>query len=151
MIAGVDPGLTGAIALLHDDGRFFGVFDMPTMAKGSGKKRCVNAADLSKILSDQHEMTVKVVLERVSAMPKQGVSSVFSFGESYGVCRGVVAALGIPLEQVTPQAWKKKFSLIGKDKDAARTLAIETWPLAPLSRKKDQGRADALLIAKFGL
>ena len=83
-------------------------------------------------------------------MPGQGVASMFNFGMGYGIIQGVVSALGIPYELVTPQSWKKRAGLIGKDKDNARTMAQQLYPDAPLGRKKDIGRADALLIARFG-
>lgn len=147
VVIGIDPGLTGAIAVL---GEAIEAYDMPVMAKGTGKKQQVNAAEVANILLC-HQGAATVYLERVAAMPKQGVSSTFSFGETFGVMRGVTAALGIPLELVTPQSWKRRFSLLGADKDAARTKAIELFPEAPLSRKKDIGRAEALLIAVYGL
>jgi crossover junction endodeoxyribonuclease RuvC len=75
----------------------------------------------------------------------------FAFGESFGVIRGVVSALGMPLELVTPATWKRRFGLIGAEKDAARTKATELYPGIILARKKDVGRADALLIARYGL
>lgn len=151
MIIGIDPGLTGAIAWLNeDDLSFINVVDMPTMAL-TGARRQVNAAELAKIINETLDKEVGIIyLERVSAMPKQGVSSVFSFGMSYGIVLGVVAALGLPMALATPQSWKKRAGLIGKEKDAARTLAQQLYPAAPLGRKMDCGRADALLIARFG-
>ncbi len=143
---GIDPGLKGAIALLKDD-ELLAVYDMPVMA-GTGKRQQVNAAELSRILSG-YEISV-AYLERVSAMPKQGVSSMFSFGTSYGIVIGVLATLSIPMVLVSPQSWKAKAGIRGKDKDYARTLAQQLYPSAELGRKKDIGRADAILIARFG-
>lgn len=154
MIIGIDPGNTGAIAVLAEGGRLIAIHDMPLMA--NGKKQQVNPSELTNILREyltgRYELAVgpTVHLERVSAMPGQGVSSMFNFGMGFGVIQGVVAALGIPVKLVTPQSWKKRAGLIGKDKDNARTLAQQLYPSAPLGRKKDIGRADAILIAKFG-
>lgn len=143
---GIDPGNTGAIAFIH--GRFVTVVDMPLMA--NGKKQQVNPAELSRILMDNiHEFDCEIFIEKVSAMPGQGVSSMFNFGMGYGVIQGVVAALGYRYQLVTPQKWKKVAGLIGKEKDNARTLAQQLYPDAPLGRKKDIGRADAILIAHY--
>ncbi len=151
MIVGIDPGLDGAIAFLKDSLELVLAEDMPTYA-GTGTRREVNESELAKILkraysSGGHDA---VYLERVSAMPGQGVSSMFSFGCSYGIVRGVLSALEFPYELVTPQSWKKRAGLIGRDKDAARSMAQQLYPTAPLARKKDIGRADAILIARFG-
>jgi len=148
MKIGVDCGISGAIALLNDNGSFISVHDMPVMA-GTGKRQQVNASELAKIFRSMFEGG-EAYVERVSAMPKQGVSSMFSFGTSYGIVLGVLAAIGIPTILVTPQSWKKRAGLTGKEKDYARTLAQQLYPAAELGRKKDIGRADALLIARFG-
>ena len=90
------------------------------------------------------------VIEQVGAMPKQGVSSTFKFGASFGLVRGVVLALGVPLHHVTPGVWKKHFRL-NSDKEKARALALRFWPASEhFSRKKDHGRAEAALIARYG-
>lgn len=148
IIIGIDPGITGAIAIIDDSGNLVGIHDMPTMPKGAGKKKQINPCSLVGMLSGYGRVTA--YLERVSAMPGQGVSGVFTFGECFGVIRGVLAAAYIPLVLVTPQSWKRRFGLIGTEKDAARTKAIELYPAASLARKKDIGRADALLIARYG-
>jgi crossover junction endodeoxyribonuclease RuvC len=145
---GIDPGITGAIAFLdNDDLSFIKVENMPIMA--NGKKNQVNPYALSKMMESLPANT-PVFLERVSAMPGQGVTSMFSFGMSFGIIQGVCAGLFLPIHLVTPQSWKKRAGLIGKDKDMARTLAQQLYPTAPLSRKKDIGRADSILIARFG-
>jgi crossover junction endodeoxyribonuclease RuvC len=144
---GIDPGITGALSCL-EDGKIADLCDMPVIELPSGKHQ-VNAAQLAKILTAWKDNSI-VILERVSAMPGQGVSSMFNFGMGYGIIQGVVMAIGIPMTLVSPQVWKKKAGLIGKDKDYARTLAQQLWPSAELGRKKDIGKADALLIAKFG-
>lgn len=146
---GVDPGVSGAIAFLTDKGQE--VFDMPVMA--SGKKQQINPYELHhllvKMLAGRAAQSV-VYLEQVSAMPGQGVSSTFGFGVSFGIIQGVVAGLGVPLVMVTPTTWKRRAGLLGKEKDQARTLAQRLYPTAELGRKKDIGRADAILIARFG-
>jgi crossover junction endodeoxyribonuclease RuvC len=159
MKIGIDPGITGAIAVLKDDLTSWspnfpypGLYDMPVMAMG--KHQQVNTAELAKILSgiahkvDAVETTV--YLEQVNAMPGQGVVSMFNFGMSYGAVLGVCGALMFPVVMVRPNAWKKTANLIGKPKEAARTLAQQLYPELDLSLKKHVGRADALLIARFG-
>ena len=150
MRIGIDPGNTGAIALLSGS-KLVSLSDMPLMA--NGKKQQINAAELASIVEDMKLIggEVTAVVERVGAMPGQGVSSMFNFGMGYGVIQGVLAATGTPYILVTPQAWKKEAGLISKDKDMARTLAQQLFPDAPLARKKDIGRADAILIAHFGI
>ena len=142
-IIGIDPGsVSGAFAILSEDHVF--VDDLPTVDKG------LNAPELARLF--RVERPFVAVLERVSAMPKQGVSSSFNFGRAYGTIMGVLAALEVPLVLVTPSMWKGHFRLHGKDRDrdAGRELAIRLYPeVTGLSRKKDGGRADALLIARW--
>jgi len=149
MIIGIDSGYTGAICVLDTDTICF--FDMPLMTSKTGKN-LLNVSELSKILG-QYKGLATVYLEQVHAMPSQGVSSTFRFGECYGAIQGVAITLGFPVVYITPQAWKKKFGLIGSDKDYARTLAINNFPQYAdmIARKKDIGRADALWIAQYGL
>ena len=145
---GIDPGIHGALACLTDS--TCQVVDMPVMI-ATGKRFQVNAAELGKIIKKWSEGNSCIAyLERVSAMPLQGVSSMFSFGVSYGIVQGVLGALQIPVVLATPTTWKKRAGLLGKEKDAARTLAQQLFPQVELSRKKDIGRAEALLIAKYG-
>jgi len=149
-IIGIDPGLTGAIAVLCDR---IVLIDMPTTAKVSGKGNEVNAYELCSIIREWGSKGETVVyVEKVTAMTGNGVTSSFSFGDSAGVVRAAVACAGLPVNYVTPQAWKKHFGLINTQKDAARTKAIQLFPSASsdLARKKDGGRADALLIARYG-
>ena len=149
---GVDPGNTGAIALLS--GADIDIWDMPVMKTKDGK----NTLDLYRLaamirLINKISLQGDVYIEKVHSMPSQGVSSTFKFGYSYGaVCGQVTSTFGRFID-VTPQKWKKHFNLIGEDKDASRLLALELFPKAAnkLKRKKDHGRADALLIAKYGL
>jgi crossover junction endodeoxyribonuclease RuvC len=150
VIIGIDPGIVGGVAILDSD-HVIDSFDMPVMASGVRTKRKVNAASLAEKLKAFHPNIKLALIERVSAMPKQGVSSSFSFGEAYGAAQGVIQGLGIPLMFVTPREWKKYFGLIKKDKDFSRTVAQEHFPDVDLSLKKDVHRAEALLIAKYGL
>jgi len=148
---GIDPGQGGAIAAIKD-GMVTALHDMPTSARLHGKGQQVDAATLASIIMDAKDgQPVIVHLEAVSAMPGQGVSSMFRFGESVGVVLGVCGALQIPIRWVTPQMWKKQEGLTGKDKDAARTLAIQRHPEVAdmLTRKRDGGRADAIGLAEY--
>lgn len=151
---GIDPGQTGAVAALAD-GSPAGFIDMPTAPRSAGGNE-VNglalAAKLRELVAAHPGAYVIAILEAVHAMPQQGVSSIFRFGESFGVVKGVLSALGIRYVLVPPQMWKRNLRLTGLDKDAARQLVIERFPdAAPdMKRKKDIGRADALLLAHFG-
>ena len=146
-VIGIDPGLSGAIALLRN-GEFADVFDMPTMGRGSGNKQQINAAEVGKLLRNCPPCTAYV--ELVGAMPGQGVSSMFNFGKAAGAALGALGALQFPVVEVTPVRWKRAFDLVGKEKDMARTVAQQLMPTAPLSLKKHCGRADALLLALYG-
>ncbi len=150
---GVDPGQTGAIALLAD-GRSVGFIDMPVSARKAGGQE-VNAAELAArvrgVLQQHSGAYVMAVLEAVHTMPKQGIVSAGRFMESFGIVKGVLAALGVGYILVPPQMWKKHLRLTGCDKDAARTLVIQRFPECAenMKRKKDVGRADALLMAHY--
>ncbi len=148
---GIDPGISGAIALLGPGGELEDLLDMPIMLL-TGTRHKVNAAALGKIFSAWLDLPgLTALLEQVSAMPGQGVSSMFGFGMSYGIVQGVLGALQIPVTFVTPVAWKKRAGIPAKsEKDYARTIAQQLYPNASLERKKDIGRADAILIARFG-
>lgn len=146
---GIDPGVSGAIAVLCD-GDLLRLEDMPVAIVGKTRKhRDIMEGQLAQILRPHPGATVW--LEAVHSMPGQGVSSSFLFGACYGACKGVAAGLGLRVELVRPQTWKKSFGLIGTDKDAARAVASNLYPGASLARKKDIGRADAILIAHFGV
>lgn len=150
---GIDPGLTGAIAIVSCLGEFIHLFDMPTITKGKGKgvvKNQVNAAQLAFLLNPFGGFGVTAVLEQVSTRPGQGIATNGSLMHSLGVTEGVLGALGFPVIKVAPASWKRHFGLIGAEKDAGRTVAQDRFPGANLARKKDIGRADALLIALYG-
>jgi crossover junction endodeoxyribonuclease RuvC len=153
---GIDPGISGAIAFLAPDGELLGVEDMPLVVEG--KKNHVDGSAIRQLIEGYNPTDLwrlpfafHAVIESVHAMPNQGVTSMFNFGRSFGTVIGVLNGLGVSVSQVRPQAWKKPLDLIGKDKDAARQLAIDLYPEAPLSRKKDGGRADAILIGRHHL
>jgi crossover junction endodeoxyribonuclease RuvC len=151
-IIGIDPGLSGAIAILEDN-KIKELFDMPVMPDGKKNKRQLNNALLVKLIKDNIknlENTVMVV-EQVNAMPGQGVTSMFNFGQTFGAIKGICAALGLPIFFVRPAKWKKYFELINSSKDASRTKAIEMYPSISeqLSKKKDVNKSDAILIARY--
>lgn len=148
---GIDPGLTGAVGFLRD-GVFLAVEDTPTVTKGVGSvKSEVDPAGLKTLIRlnlGSKQEAIAFVLEKVNAMPGQGVSSVFSLGDSYGCARAVIATAGFELHQVSPVTWKKHFKL-ERDKELSRALAVRLFPTAPLHLKKHDGRAEALLIARW--
>ena len=151
-IIGIDPGLSGGIAILEDN-KVKGMHDMPVMADGKKNKRQLNNALLVQLLKDNIksiEDTVMVV-EQVNAMPGQGVTSMFNFGQTFGAIKGVCAALGLSIFFVRPSKWKKHFELINSSKDSSRTKAIEMYPSlsSELARKKDVNKSDAILIARY--
>ena len=151
-IFGIDPGVSGAICVLKK-GKILEVHEMPTMIDGKKNKKQVNGAEVTNILlkaiGDESES--RVVIEHVNAMPGQGVTSMFNFGQSFGVIKGICAALKLPIYFVRPAKWKKHFNLINTNKDASRTKVIEIFPYisSKLSRKKDSNKADSILIAKY--
>jgi len=151
VIVGVDCGLTGAVSLIDEmEGTYFSVVDIPTIQSASSSRKVkneINPAGLREIFATITVPSIAVV-ERTSAMPGQGVSSMFSMGDSFGVVRGVLSALCVPIVYVAPVVWKKHFK-IGSDKERARALAISYFPNAPLSRKKDHNRAESLLLARW--
>lgn len=172
---GIDPGLTGALALLHG-GQLLATADMPVMMKGKGTslvKNEVNPAALAQILrawlSPEAMIHARFVVEAVNSRPTSGPpqpcpvckhdrkalgsSSVFSMGDSAGCLRGVLAALGCQVQWVSPHSWKAHFQLPGGPaaKEVARAHAIKLFPSADLARKKDHNRAEAILIARFAV
>ncbi len=143
IIMGIDPGISGAIAFYYTDVSRVAVADVPVIGKE------INTAVLAQMVrTNQPDFAV---IEEVHAMPKQGVTSVFNFGRSYGDVRGVVCALGVRLYFVTPQKWKKHFGL-SADKEQSRLRALRMFPANAESfkLKKHEGRAEAALIALYG-
>jgi crossover junction endodeoxyribonuclease RuvC len=151
-IIGIDPGLSGAIAVLENN-KVLNIFDMPVMSEGKKNKRQLNSAHLVSLLKENMKFNeeVAVVVEQVNAMPGQGVTSMFNFGQTFGAIKGVCAALELPIFFVRPSKWKKYFELINSSKDASRTKAIEMYPKLSnqLAKKKDVNKSDAILIARF--
>ena len=154
LIIGIDPGISGAICFF-EDGQVKEIIDMPVMAEGKKNKRQINGPqtynEILKRINKFHKKDIIVVIEQVSAMPGQGVTSMFNFGQSFGVIKGVCSALSLPIYFVRPTKWKKHFNLIKTHKDASRTKVIEVYPeiSGKLSRKKDSNKADAILIARY--
>jgi|TARA_B110000971_G_C20007888_1_gene500112 crossover junction endodeoxyribonuclease RuvC len=154
LIIGVDPGLSGSICFF-EDGKILDVVEMPTMTEGKKNKRQVNGSqvynEISKKIKQVDKKDIKVIIEQVSAMPGQGVTSMFNFGQSYGILKGMCSAMQLPMYFVRPAKWKKYFGLINTEKDASRTKAIEIFPYfsSNLSKKKDSNKADAILIASY--
>ena len=151
-IIGIDPGLSGAIAILENN-KVLNTFDIPVMSEGKKNKRQLNSALLVNLLKENinKDEEVAVVVEQVNAMPGQGVTSMFNFGQTFGALKGICAALELPIFFVRPSKWKKYFELINSSKDASRTKAIEMYPKLSnqLSKKKDVNKSDAILIARF--
>ena len=154
LIIGIDPGISGSICFL-DNGKILDVIEMPVMTDGKKNKKQVNGSqvynEISKRLKQFEKNQIRVVIEHVSAMPGQGVTSVFNFGQSFGILKGVCTAMQLPMYFVRPAKWKKYFNLLNSEKDASRARAIEIFPYfsSQLSRKKDSNKADAILIASF--
>ena len=154
LIIGIDPGITGAICFF-EDGELKDVIDMPTMASGNKNKKQINGSqifnEISIRIQNYKSENINVVVEQVSAMPGQGVTSMFNFGQSFGILKGICSAMQLPMYFVRPAKWKKYFGLINSEKDASRTRAIEMFPYfsSQLSKKKDSNKADAILIASF--
>ena len=153
-IIGIDPGISGAICFLKD-GKIIDVIEMPSMAEGKKNKKQVNGNQLfneiKSHLSAINDEKICVVVEHVTAMPGQGVTSMFNFGQSFGVIKGICSAMQLPIYFVRPTKWKKYFNLIKTSKDASRSRAIEIFPKISdqLKRKKDSNKADAILIASY--
>ena len=154
LIIGIDPGISGSICFF-EDGKILDVVEMPTMTHGKKNKRQVNGSqvynEISKRIKKIDKKDIRVIIEQVSAMPGQGVTSMFNFGQSFGILKGMCSAMQLPMYFIRPTKWKKYFNLINSEKDASRTKAIEIFPYysSNLSKKKDINKADAILIASY--
>ena len=154
LIIGIDPGISGAICFFQN-GEITDVIDMPSMADGKKNKRQINSQQVFNEVSERiiniPKKEIIVVIEQVSAMPGQGVTSMFNFGQSFGVLKGICSAMQLSMYFVRPAKWKKYYGLIKTEKDASRTKVIEIFPYISykLSKKKDSNKADAILIANF--
>ena len=154
LIIGIDPGITGSICFFKD-GVIEDVVEMPTMNEGKKNKKQVNGSQIFNEISERikfiDKKDIKVIIEQVSAMPGQGVTSMFNFGQSFGILKGLCSAMQLSTYFVRPAKWKKYYNLINSEKDASRTRAIEIFPYfsSNLSKKKDSNKADAILIASY--
>ena len=154
LIIGIDPGISGAICFFQN-GEITDVIDMPSMADGKKNKRQINSQQVFNEVSERiiniPKKEIIVVIEQVSAMPGQGVTSMFNFGQSFGVLKGICSAMQLSMYFVRPAKRKKYYGLIKTEKDASRTKVIEIFPYISnkLSKKKDSNKADAILIANF--
>ena len=154
LIIGIDPGISGSICFF-EDGKVIDIIEMPSMAEGKKNKKQVNGSQICNEINSRikklNKQEIKVVIEQVSAMPGQGVTSMFNFGQSFGILKGICSSMQLPMYFVRPAKWKKYFNLINSQKDASRTKAIQIFPYfsSQLSRKKDSNKADAILIASF--
>ena len=154
LIIGIDPGISGAICFF-ENGQVKEIINMPVMADGKKNKRQINGPqtynEILKRINNYPKKDITVVIEQVSAMPGQGVTSMFNFGQSFGVLKGICSAMQLSMFFIRPAKWKKYFGLIKTEKDASRTKVIEIFPYisSELSRKKDSNKADAVLIASF--
>ena len=131
LIIGIDPGISGSICFF-EDGKILDVLEMPTMTDGKKNKKQVNGAQIYNEISTKiraiEKQNLRVIIEQVSAMPGQGVTSMFNFGQSFGILKGICSAMQLPMYFVRPAKWKKYFGLIKTEKDASRTKAIEMFP-----------------------
>ena len=154
LIIGIDPGISGAICFF-EEGEIKDVIDMPVMADGKKNKKQINGSqifnEISERVKNYKTENINVIIEQVSAMPGQGVTSMFNFGQSFGVLKGICAAMQLPIFFVRPAKWKKHFDLINSQKDSSRTKVIQMFPKISslIKRKKDANKADAILIASF--
>ena len=154
LIIGIDPGISGSICFF-ENGKILDVVEMPTMTDGKKNKKQVNGSqiynEITKRVNQTDKKNIRVVIELVSAMPGQGVTSMFYFGQSFGLLKGICSAMQLPMYFVRPAKWKKYFNLINSEKDASRTKVIEIFPYfsSNLTKKKDSNKADAILIASY--
>ena len=154
LVLGVDIGSRGAVAVLSSDGDLVSVHDMPVLLDGPSGRRAVNAPLLADIIAEAH--ATKAYVEYVGARPGEGAVGAFAFGRSRGVVEGVLGALSVSATSIAPASWKRIVGLpAGKEgaKTAARAEAIRRWPAhsALFARVKDDGRAEAALIAVAGM
>ena len=154
LVIGIDPGISGSICFF-ENGVIIDVIEMPTMTEGKKNKKQVNGSqiynEILSVINKSRQKDIRVVIENVSAMPGQGVTSMFNFGQSFGILKGMCSAMQLPMYFVRPAKWKKYFNLINSEKDASRTKAIEIFPYfsSNLAKKKDSNKADAILIASY--
>jgi hypothetical protein len=149
---GIDCGLEGSVAILGADGGLVGLYDTPTLVlrTSRGTKREFDCPGMAAILVPFAGPQSHTILEEAQAMPHQGTRSMFTVGVGFGLWLGTLAALRMPYSRVRPHTWKRALAL-GKDKEQSRLRAQQLFPDADLRRRKDHGRAEALLLAHYGL
>jgi len=148
MIVGIDPGFSGAIAIIDDEGVIHELLDMPILKVGKRNELC--EVEIKNLLEEAH--AEHVYIEKSQSMPGQGISSTFRYGASWGIIRGICVGLEIPYTLVHPKTWKKAMMPdMGKEKGASILRVGQLYPELKLTRKKDHGMADALLLALHGL
>lgn len=148
MIVGVDPGFSGAVALLDDSQQIMFAVDMPVL--GEGKKKQLDELEIRELLREPG--ISHVYIEKSQTMPGQGISSSGRYMCSYGIVRGICVGLGLPYTLVHPKTWKKDMMRdMGKEKEASVIRVKQLYPDIKMPRKKDHGPCDAILIARYGL
>lgn len=154
LILGIDPGIAGALAWVDESGELVAIEDMPTVAikKGKGERNVVAPQLLADLIWHRERDTRSAVVEQVGTRPGEGPVGAFSFGRSFGLVEGVLAGATIRVQYVTPRVWVPAMGIRG-GKDESRAIAMRRWPKHAklFSRKKDDGRSDAALIALYAL
>ena len=153
-VLGIDIGVVGALALLTDAGELVDIADMPVLADVPAGRRTVNGPLLAATVF--RWQAKRAFVEMVGARPGEGAVGAFAFGRSRGIVEGVLAAANVPATFIAPASWKRAIGIPpGKDgaKDRARSMAISRWPAQAdrFARVKDDGRAEACLIAVAGI
>jgi crossover junction endodeoxyribonuclease RuvC len=151
MYIGIDPGLTGAVATVAADGTLTGLHDIPTIVihTSRGTKQEYDVPGMAALLAPYAGPGAHIMLEEAQAMPGQGTRSMFTIGVGMGVWLGILGALGLAHTRIRPAVWKRRLGLTS-DKEQARLRAMQLFPGADLRRRKDHGRAEALLLAWYG-
>jgi hypothetical protein len=150
MYIGIDPGLSGALAIIDHAGALVALTDTPTLTLkvARGVKQFYDVPGMCGLLVPYAGAGLHVIIEEAQAMPGQGVRSMFTTGYGYGLWLGILAALQVPYTPVRPSIWKRSLGL-GKDKEASRLRAMQLYPSADLRLRKHHGRAEALLLAHW--
>lgn len=143
MYIGIDPGFSGAWGMIDHNGKYQSCGDML-----HDELFILSHLVYAEIRQACERQDVAVIIEAVHAMPKQGVSSTFKFGMAYGAALSVAQRINTNFHTVSPRVWKKALKL-DSDKNLSLSMARDLWPAAPLARKKDNGRAEALLLAEY--
>ena len=150
-VCGIDPGLTGAVAILDAHGTLEALADTPTLSLKvqRGSKQVYDVPGMAELLQPYTGQQCHVIIEESQPMPGQGTRSMFTTGYGYGLWLGLLASFALPYTSVRPGVWKRMLAL-GKDKEASRLRAMQLYPGADLRRKRDHGRAESLLLAHYG-